>query len=154
MANDRRAYSQAEELALTTQVSGRCPLCGAPLFYVKKSRSYKAYELAHIYPLNPTAEEVEELEGVRRLHADVNHPDNQIPLCRPCHGRFDKPRTVEEYQQLAAVKQQLIARSVQQALYTRNNGIRLTTGRLPRIVPSTVRGEYQPGPGPWALPDH
>lgn len=116
MSNERRAYTPAEELALTTQVDGRCPLCTEALFYTKKSRTYKAYELAHIYPLNPTTKELEELRSVARLHSDVNHPDNLIPLCLTCHGKFDKPRTAEEYRHLAARKKQLLRRTEQQEI--------------------------------------
>jgi ATP-dependent exoDNAse (exonuclease V) alpha subunit len=117
MPNDRRSYSQAEQLALTTQVGGECPLCGCALFYTKNSRSYKGYELAHIYPLNPTAEELRELDGVMTLSADVNHPDNLIPLCVGCHPRFDKPRTRAEYEELVKVKKALIARAFNRALF-------------------------------------
>jgi hypothetical protein len=104
LANARRPYSEAETLALLTQVSGRCPLCENTLFYKKKSRNHKGYELAHIYPLNPTAAEIAELSGVRMLSSDVNDPDNIIPLCLSCHGKFDKPRTREEYDELYAIK--------------------------------------------------
>ena len=72
MDSERRAYTQAEEVALTTQVDGHCPLCGDPLFYRKKGRSFKGYELAHIYPLNPSVEEAALLATVERLSTDVN----------------------------------------------------------------------------------
>lgn len=117
MPNDRRSYSQAEELALTTQVGGECPQCGRALFYTKKSRSFKDYELAHIYPLNPTEAELKELAGVTRLSADVNHPDNIIPLCNSCHPRFDKPRTRDEYEELVKVKKALIDRAFSRTLF-------------------------------------
>jgi hypothetical protein len=116
VANARRSFTQADEISLTTQVGGYCPICGDALFYVKKSRSYKRYELAHIYPLNPKPEEAAELKNVRRLHADVNHPDNLIPLCTGCHTQFDKPRTREEYEELVALKERLIAKAAQRAL--------------------------------------
>ena len=109
MANARRSYGPADEIALTTQVGGYCPLCGRKLFYTKRSRSQKAYELAHVYPLNPRLEELEELKGVSLLHSDLNHPDNLIPLCTDCHTRFDKPRTRQEYEVLAEIKRKLIA---------------------------------------------
>lgn len=118
MANDRRTYTLAEEVALTTQVGGDCPLCGKALFYIKRSRSYKNYELAHIYPLNPTPEEIEELKAVPLLNADVNHPDNQIPLCTECHTKFDKPRTRGEYADLYKVKKGLLERQAQKALFS------------------------------------
>jgi hypothetical protein len=116
MVNLRRSYSAAEELALTTQVGGYCPLCGASLFYVKKSRSYKEYEIAHIYPLNPTREELEELKGVALLHSDINHPDNLLPLCTKCHTRLDKPRTREEYESIFNIKRRLIEQAEQRNL--------------------------------------
>jgi hypothetical protein len=117
MANTRRSYAQAEELALTTQVGGYCPLCDTSLFYEKKGRSYKAFELAHIYPLNPKLDELTELKDVKLLHPDVNHPDNIVPLCTPCHTRFDKPRTSQEYEQLASIKRKLIEKAFQRALH-------------------------------------
>lgn len=116
MSNKRRKYSTTEEICLTTQVDGKCPLCGYGLFYTKKSKSFKAYELAHIYPLNPTPAEIEELKNESLLTPDVNHPDNLIPLCLACHGKFDKPRTVQEFRELARHKQSLIRRSQQQEI--------------------------------------
>ncbi len=120
MANDRRQYSQAEELDLTTQVEGYCPLCDSALFYQKGSKRYKGFQLAHIYPLNPTLQEVKELEGVDLLSQDVNHPDNITPLCLQCHGQFDKPRTREEYEHLASVKRMVLSKALQRALRNEN----------------------------------
>jgi hypothetical protein len=116
MTNARRAFSTAEEISLTTEVGGYCPLCGAALFYRKKGRSHKSYELAHIYPLNPRPEELEELKNVELLHSDVNHLDNIIPLCASCHTQFDKPRTIDEYKRLVEIKQKLISKAKQRAL--------------------------------------
>lgn len=116
MANARRQYSPAEELALTTQVDGYCPLCDSPLFYEKRKQKFKGYELAHIYPLNPRQEELRELEGVELLSDDVNHPDNLLPLCHSCHKRFDKPRTREEYEKLESLKRALLSKAEQRAL--------------------------------------
>ena len=61
----------------------------------------------HIYPLNPTIEETQLLKHEARLSTDVNDEDNVIPLCEICHGKFDKPRTVEEYRSLFKLKQEL-----------------------------------------------
>lgn len=116
MTNQRRKYTPAEELDLTTQVNGHCPICDAKLFYKKKGKSYKAYELAHIYPLNPTPEEVSVLSNEGLLHSDVNHPDNIIPLCKPCHTKYDKPRTVEEYKSLVALKKAILKEAQQREL--------------------------------------
>lgn len=116
MTLERRSYTPAEEIALTTQVEGCCPLCGTALFYKKKGRTYRYYELAHIYPLNPKQVEEDELKDVELLSADRNDLDNQIPLCTGCHTRFDKPRTRAEYEELFQVKRGLIERTRQRAL--------------------------------------
>ena len=117
MSNPRKKYSDAQNVALLSQVSRVCPLCAEPLFYKKSGKSFKNYELAHIYPLNPTKEEELLLRNEKRLSADVNDEDNIIPLCEICHGKFDKPRTVEEYRNLLSLKRRLIDRSGQEAIW-------------------------------------
>lgn len=119
MSNARKKYTEAQSVFLLSQVSRVCPLCAEPLFYKKGGRSYKNYEIAHIYPLNPTADEISILENEERLSVDVNNEDNVIPLCEICHGQFDKPRTVEEYRVLYALKKNLIERSGQEAIWKR-----------------------------------
>ncbi len=125
--NRRKYYSPSVELALTTQVDGKCPLCGRPLFYNKKSMSQKAYEIAHIYPLNPKKNEIEELINETKMHEDSNHPHNLIPLCPSSHNKFDKPRTAEEYRELSEKKREIIRYDEQkeiQAAYHIENDIR------------------------------
>ncbi|OTA18060.1 hypothetical protein Xvie_00746 [Xenorhabdus vietnamensis] len=117
MGNKRHQYSSAQNVALVAQVSRVCPLCDEPLFYQKNGKSYKNYEIAHIYPLNPSDAEVELLKSEERLSKDVNDEDNVIPLCEVCHGKFDKPRAIEEYRELIAIKKRLIQRSGQEALW-------------------------------------
>lgn len=119
MSNPRKKYSDAQNVALLSQVSRVCPLCAELLFYKKSGKSFKNYELAHIYPLNPTLEEELLLKNEERLSDDVNDEDNIIPLCEICHGKFDKPRTVEEYRELLALKKKLIERSGQEAIWKR-----------------------------------
>jgi hypothetical protein len=104
-------------VALVTQVSRVCPLCDESLFYKKGNKSYKTYEIAHIYPLYPTAEEVKLLKDEERLSINVNDENNVIPLCKSCHGKLDKPRTVEEYRNLLLIKKRLISRSGQEAIW-------------------------------------
>jgi hypothetical protein len=119
MSNPRKKYSEAQNVALLSQVSRVCPLCTEPLFYKKGGKSFKNYELAHIYPLNPTQEEELLLKHEERLSNDVNDEDNIIPLCEICHGKFDKPRTVQEYRDMLAFKKQLIERSGQESIWKR-----------------------------------
>lgn len=117
MSNPRKKYSEAEERVLFNQVDGLCPLCSQKLHYKKQNKTHKKYEIAHIYPLNPTTTEVSLLNGEKRLAADVNDLDNVIPLCLDCHEQFDKPRTVEEYRQLYSIKERLIELEKLQNLY-------------------------------------
>jgi len=119
MSNPRKKYSDAQNVALLSQVSRVCPICAEPLFYKKSSRSFKNYELAHIYPLNPTNEEQQLLQHEERLSDDVNDENNIIPLCEICHGKFDKPRTVDEYRTLFGLKKKLIDRCGQEAIWKR-----------------------------------
>jgi hypothetical protein len=133
----RRSYSKAEEIALGTQVDGCCPVCGVDLFFEKtlksKQRLFIAYELAHVYPLNPTPTEAEELKDVPRLSGDPNDPDNIIPLCTGCHTRFDKPRTREEYLEMFRLKSNLLERERQRVLmrqYPMEDAIRLIVNAL------------------------
>jgi hypothetical protein len=91
-------------------------LCGTALFYKKNGRTYRYYQLAHIYPLNPTPAEAEELKDVELLSVNRNDLENQIPLCTGCHTRFDKPRTRAEYEELFRVKRSLIERARQRTL--------------------------------------
>ncbi len=142
MSNDRRKYSPAEELALTTQARGVCPLCGRDLFYVKNARSYRNYELAHIYPLNPSKSELYELRNEERLHTDKNHPDNIIPLCRLCHGMFDKPRVALEYRSLIQTKRVLIRREEQQKLQS--------SYKIEEDIRTVIEGLYTPDAYPNA----
>jgi len=96
---------------LVAQVDRFCPLCGQELFRKKKGKSFKHYEIAHIYPLNPSDAETLLLRDEPRLGADVNDLENLIPLCPGCHTNFDKPRTVEEYQQLYGIKNVILDRA-------------------------------------------
>lgn len=117
----RKKYGEAQNVALVSQAYSVCPLCDTPLFYKKGGKSFKAYEIAHIYPLNPSAEEVELLRNEECLNHDLNHEDNLIPLCHSCHGKFDKPRTIPEYRHLLEIKKRYISRAGQESLWTDHN---------------------------------
>jgi len=121
MSNDRINYTPAQNISLVTQVNRICPLCAEELFYKKKGKSYKQYEIAHIYPLNPTDEETLLLTNETRLSDDVNDEDNVIPLCKGCHIKFDRPRTVEQYRELFQIKKRLIDRSQQESMWKRHS---------------------------------
>jgi len=120
MSNNRKKYTEAQNVTLVSQVDQVCPLCAEPLSYKKRGKSYKNYEIAHIYPLNPTEEELKLLSEEQRLSDDVNDENNVIPLCKLCHGKFDKPRTIEGYRNLYKIKSQLIERYEQKNIWKRH----------------------------------
>lgn len=108
MSNDRRNFTNIERELLFAQVDGICPICATSLTYTKDTKVQKKYEIAHIYPLNPTKEEISLLKDEERLTDDVNSLDNLILLCTNCHTQFDKPRTIDEYRNLVAIKKHFI----------------------------------------------
>jgi hypothetical protein len=117
MQNIRREPTVNENHLLFSEVEGLCPLCTKNLMSTKNGKKIKLYEAAHIYPLNPTTEEIKLLEHEERLNKDVNHIDNFITLCRDCHKIYDKPRTVEEYRKLLSIKKALINRNITRTKY-------------------------------------
>ena len=121
MSNSRKNFSQADQTALVCQVDRICPGCQSPLFYEKNGHSYKNYDIAHIYPLNPKPQELQLLKDEELLSDDLNDQRNLIPLCKSCHGKYDKPRTVAEYRELVSFKKKIISRSGQEELWHRYN---------------------------------
>ncbi len=115
-ANPRKKFSPNINIQLVSEVSSACPKCGRPLMYSKSKTLNKQYEIAHIYPLNPTPSEVLLLANEFRLGADVDHLDNLIALCLICHNKFDNPRTVEEYREMVKLKQSIIEHNRQAKL--------------------------------------
>lgn len=71
-------------------------------------KKYKLFEIAHIYPANPTKIEKELLKNEEILNDNVNHPDNLVCLCSKCHKKFDNPRTIDEYKKMVQLKKELI----------------------------------------------
>ncbi len=109
MGDNRRIFSDNEKLLLYNEVDGRCPICGDTLTYKKRNRIYKSFEIAHIYPANPTEVEIEVLENALRLDSDVNSIKNVIAVCPKCHTQFDNPRTLEEYNKWYFIKKKLLS---------------------------------------------
>lgn len=145
MGNYRKKYTANEQLLLYSQVDGICPLCARPLYYKKGGNVYKKFEIAHIYPLNPTKEEFDILKNEARLSDDVNDLDNVIPLCTDCHEKFDKPRTVEEYKKLYKIKKHLIERDNVKDVYSLFNiedEIRNVINKLNTEENESVKLEY------------
>lgn len=108
MPDNRREFSPNEKMVLFNEVGGFCPICGHSLVHRKKGQIHKSFEIAHIYPANPLPAEVMLLQNEDRLAQDVNDVKNVIAVCGKCHGIFDKPRTVEEYQKWCRLKRLLV----------------------------------------------
>lgn len=112
MSNDNRVNpTENEKILLFNEVNGICPICVWQLMYEKNWKKGKLFEIAHIYPANPTDEEKEILKNVEKLNDDINHIDNLICLCRDCHKKFDNPRTIEEYDKMVELKKQFIIKN-------------------------------------------
>jgi 5-methylcytosine-specific restriction endonuclease McrA len=109
MSNKRKTYTDNKYFILHNEVDGLCPLCTIPLIYEKANRLNKRVNLAHIYPHSPTIYEKELLKNVEKLYSDdVDEINNIIWLCPNCHEKFDKPRTLNGYNELLNIKKKLL----------------------------------------------
>ncbi len=109
MSNGRKTFSLIEQSTLYNQVNGICPLCQKSLSYMKEGKLQKLFEIAHIYPLNPTDNEKVILKNEPILYKDdVNDLDNLIALCPNCHTQLDKPTSLDSYRKLYQLKTKLI----------------------------------------------
>lgn len=92
---------------LLPEVNSQCPLCGKyPLSEEKNGKTFKKYEVAHIYPHSPTKEQLVVLKDVPKVD-DVESLDNVIILCKDCHAKQDFHTTEFEYRKLYDIKQRL-----------------------------------------------
>jgi len=111
---DRKTLTPNMKASLLMEVSGKCPLSRTPLIERVKhedgslKKVVNQYEVAHIYPLHPTEIEVELLSGEELLTDDIDSLDNMIPLCKPCHKRYDTQKTVAEYRGLLGMKKEIL----------------------------------------------
>jgi hypothetical protein len=115
--NSRPSIGIAFELSLCAEVNNICPNCAQPLFRAKNGRNYKDYEIAHIYPLNPTPAEEEILKSEIRLSANPNDAENLVPLCFSCHKVYDTPKTAENYRALVKKKQDILLENEQRNIF-------------------------------------
>lgn len=110
MTNKREQYSENEHSLLYNETGGACPLCFQPVLYQKKGskKLTKGYELAHIYPLNPTESQKKSLID-RPPPKEINALDNVIALCPNCHTRYDKDFQLHEMDRLRQIKDKFLA---------------------------------------------
>jgi hypothetical protein len=121
LSKKRRKIPPNEQLILHSEVNGVCPLCPTILIYEKNGRKQKGFEIAHIYPLNPLPKEVILLQNEEKLNSDLDHGDNLICLCNPCHKKYDKNKTIEEYRELVKKKKDILKRKKEQELWLKTS---------------------------------
>lgn len=136
----RRQLTPNDKLILYAEVDGVCPLCPNQLMYAKEKSNQVGFEIAHIYPLNPTEAEAELLNNEERLSSDPDNLDNLICLCTDCHPKFDKPRTVEEYRELVEKKKKIIAREKDVGLW-KNSSL---DNEIEEVIHLLLDDEYDP----------
>lgn len=117
LTHPRPTFKTTTILALCLQVNQICPKCGRPLFVKKRTNSVKDFEIAHIYPLNPTAAELELLRAEIILSTDPNDERNLIPLCFTCHKLYDTNKSLEDYRELKKIKERLINQDAQLRMF-------------------------------------
>lgn len=118
MQNGRQKYNDNEKIILYNEVNGVCPSCSIDLMIKKGKKLSKLFEIAHIYPLNPTAEEIKLLKVEEKLSIDPNDLLNLICLCPTCHTKFDKIKSVDEYRELVQIKKRVINKNKEKELWS------------------------------------
>lgn len=105
MAAKRDNYNEHEHSILYAETGGGCPLCLLPIIFQKKTskKPSKGYEVAHIYPLNPTPIQIQALIGYAPP-ADINALANVIALCPSCHTKYDKDFKIDELLRIKKLK--------------------------------------------------
>ncbi|MBC3830844.1 HNH endonuclease [Undibacterium amnicola] len=105
MATKRDKYSDTEHSVLYAETGGCCPLCTLPILFQKANskKPSKGYEVAHIYPLNPTQPQALAL-GAFPVPIDINALENVIALCPTCHTKYDKDFKLDELIVLRKIK--------------------------------------------------
>jgi hypothetical protein len=164
MSTKRTDYSDNQHSILYGETNGCCPLCAQPILFRKKgSRSLtKGYEIAHIYPLNPTPLQAKALVG-RVPPPEINALENVIALCPTCHTKLDKDFKMEEMDRLRRIKDGFLAETrarataaqytIQEEVYTILDNIVALDGDIPEIPParfdvSTVDKKLRVGMSP------
>ena len=97
---DRKVPTEAEQQLYLKEVSFSCPLCGKVLRHRKQGKANKLYEIAHIFPNNPTEEQYVRLSALPRLGDNSESFENKIALCKDCHSQQDYHTTQADYLKL------------------------------------------------------
>ncbi|EPR6548928.1 HNH endonuclease, partial [Yersinia enterocolitica] len=92
------------KMSLLCEVQGFCPLCRRSLVVKRGPKVVRVFDVAHIYPLNPSVADKKLLENEELLSLNIDSEDNFIALCKECHKIYDTKKTVDEYRNLVSIK--------------------------------------------------
>lgn len=106
---DRKKVTATQELIYLGEVQDKCPKCGKPLVRQGTRKVNKDFEIAHIFPCNPTPDDMAVLEGVELYGQNSETMDNKIALCHDCHEDYDNNKTKEKYEYFLSLKKKLSA---------------------------------------------
>ncbi len=104
----RKSISENNDLLHLNEVGMICPLCKKPLLSSGCNRTNKNFQIAHIYPCKPTSQDDIILDGIT-APKETESFDNKIALCKDCHWDYDNNKTIDKYNNLIALKAQLVA---------------------------------------------
>lgn len=112
MANIRQKYTENDNSILYAETGGCCPLCTQPIIFKKigSKKTTKCYEIAHIYPLNPTQAQITALVK-HSAPEEINALENLIALCPTCHTKYDKDFKIEELVELRNIKDKYLSQT-------------------------------------------
>ena len=65
--------TEGQKLIYLGEVHGLCPLCGTALMSIGVRNVNKLFELAHIFPCNPTSDDMKQLDGVELYGDNSDH---------------------------------------------------------------------------------
>ncbi|MGL5015833.1 MAG: ABC-three component system protein [Bacteroidales bacterium] len=104
--SNRKSITENNDLLHLEEVGMICPLCKKPLLSSGSTRTNKNFQIAHIYPCNPTTSDLEILSNVTSPK-DTEEFNNKIALCKNCHWDYDYNKTVDKYNNLVSLKNQI-----------------------------------------------
>lgn len=103
----RTEPTEGQKLIYLDEVQNLCPLCGKVLVRNGERNVNKFFEIAHIFPCNPTNDDMQQLFGVELYGNNSESMQNKIALCKDCHYDYDKNKTKEKYNKLLNIKKNL-----------------------------------------------
>jgi cytochrome c553/predicted RNA-binding Zn-ribbon protein involved in translation (DUF1610 family) len=108
---ERKNPTKREIMFFLREVDFHCPLCGKEISYKEQKKDNKLFQIAHIYPNRPTADQYQVLNGAERLGVNSESFENKIALCFDCHSTQDYHTSLEDYYRLLSIKKKLLEKS-------------------------------------------